>query len=307
MSGLGSYPKIYNLGHAAIVDLFQGDVVVEEKVDGSQFSFGVVDGELFCRSKGVQLVIEAPQQMFARAVETAQALKPLLRDGWIYRGEYLQKPKHNALAYDRTPEKHVVIFDINPGVEHYLSSGDKAAEAARLGLEVVPMVFAGRVESADQLLTMLDRTSFLGGAKIEGLVVKNYARFGADGKALMGKHVTEAFKEVHKRDWKKDHKTGKDVVALLGDQYRSKARWQKAIQHLAERGELTNSPKDIGPLIKEVQRDIGEECEAEIKDTLYAWAIKDVRRRAAHGLPEWYKEQLVERQFTDPSEAGGAT
>jgi len=35
---LGSYPSIYNLGHRYLGDLLDGPVVVEEKVDGSQFS-----------------------------------------------------------------------------------------------------------------------------------------------------------------------------------------------------------------------------------------------------------------------------
>jgi len=49
---LNSYPKVYNLGHAAIVHLFDEPVTVEEKVDGSQFSFALIDGELSARSKG---------------------------------------------------------------------------------------------------------------------------------------------------------------------------------------------------------------------------------------------------------------
>lgn len=36
-----SYPKIYNMGHAAIAELLLGEVTVEEKVDGSQISFGI--------------------------------------------------------------------------------------------------------------------------------------------------------------------------------------------------------------------------------------------------------------------------
>jgi len=32
-----SYPKIYALGHAAIIELLDGEISVEEKVDGSQF------------------------------------------------------------------------------------------------------------------------------------------------------------------------------------------------------------------------------------------------------------------------------
>lgn len=75
------------------------------------------------------------------------------------------------------------------------------------------------------------------------------------------------------------------------------ARWNKAVQHLKERGEFTESPKDIGPLIKEVQHDIAEECSDEIKDALYRYAIKHIQRGVVAGLPEWYKEELLKSQF----------
>lgn len=50
MSSYKSYPKVYNLGHSAIKDLFHDEVVIQEKLDGSQFSFGIVDGEFRRRS-----------------------------------------------------------------------------------------------------------------------------------------------------------------------------------------------------------------------------------------------------------------
>lgn len=36
-----SYPKSLNVGHKLAEKLFDGPVVIQEKVDGSQFSFGV--------------------------------------------------------------------------------------------------------------------------------------------------------------------------------------------------------------------------------------------------------------------------
>ncbi len=72
---------------------------MEEKVDGSQFSFGIFNGEIKCRSKGAQLVIDAPEKMFIPAVNVVRELAPLLKDGWTYRGEFLGRPKHNTLCY----------------------------------------------------------------------------------------------------------------------------------------------------------------------------------------------------------------
>jgi hypothetical protein len=80
MSSYHSYPKIYNMGHPQIRELFDSIVTIEEKIDGSQFSFGIFDGELKCRSKGKEIVIDAPEKMFNQAVETIKELAPVIKE-----------------------------------------------------------------------------------------------------------------------------------------------------------------------------------------------------------------------------------
>jgi len=43
--------------------------------------------------------------------------------------------------------------------------------------------------------------------------------------------------------------------------------------------------------------DIKEECEDDIKQMLYKWAINDICRKAIRGFPEWYKDKLAKSQF----------
>lgn len=289
-----SYPSIYALGHRCLDELLLDPVIIEEKVDGSQFSFGRFGGELRCRSKGQQLNIEAPEKMFERAVEVAASLD--LCDGWTYRAEYLQKPKHNSLTYSRTPDNNLIVFDINNGHESYLGATEKAEEATRLGLEVVPLLFCGVVKDIGLFNELLDRESQLGGPKIEGVVCKNYARFGPDKKALMGKYVSEAFKEIHTKEWKESNPAAGDIVERMMLMYRSEARWHKAVQHLREVGALGGEPRDIPALFKEVNLDILKECEGEIKDALFKWAWPRISRAATRGLPEWYKQELLKNQ-----------
>lgn len=294
-----SYGKVYNLGHAAIVDLLDGPVVVEEKVDGSQFSFALLDGELQCRSRNKQLVLDEPDNMFAEAVASAREIHDEvgLTEGWIYRGEYLRKPKHNTLAYDRVPDGHIALWDVETGPGTHLSPLRKVEEASRVGLDVVPVLFEGELRDMAALDGLLERESMLGGQLIEGVVIKNYARFGKDGKLLTGKHVSERFKEVHRNDWKERHPKRGDVLDVLIAKYKTEPRWDKAVQHLRERGELTGSPRDIGALIKEARADIVAECEAELKDALWEWAKPKLMRGVTGGLPEWYKRQLAANQF----------
>jgi hypothetical protein len=302
---LHSYPKVWNMGHPAIKDLFAGPVAVQEKVDGSQFTFGVLGGALHCRSKGATIDPDAPNGLFAPAVATAKRLHDagLLTEGWQYRGEALCKPKHNTIAYDRAPAGGVILFDIDCGLENRLDPEVVSAHAERLGLECVPTFFHGEVKSMADLARLLETDSCLGGAKIEGVVVKNYARWGEDGKMLMGKYVSEAFKEKHAKDWRGRNPTRADLVEVISRTYATERRWEKAVEHLRDAGQLECSPRDIGKLMKAIPEDIQAECEQEIKDALFAHFWPTIRKGTTLGLPEWYKRQLAESQFTVESEA----
>lgn len=299
MEKLHSYPSLFAIGHRATAELFDGPVIVEEKIDGSQFSFGISEsGELMCRSKGVQIVLDEAG-MFSSGVAAAKSVANLLKPGWTYRGEYLRVPKHNTLTYDRVPKNHVIIFDINTGLECYLGAAEKAEECARIGFEVVPLLYEGMIGGPHALTDLLNRTSVLGGPKIEGVVVKPkaYDKFGQDKKAIIGKFVSEDFKEKHSVEWKESNRGSGDILLTLGSELRSEARWAKAVQHLRDSGKLEGSPKDIGALIREVPADILKECAAEIQERLMKWAWPKIQRDTIRGLPEWYKQQLLEGQW----------
>lgn len=297
MSDLRSYPKVYNLGHRAIRDLFDGPVVVQEKIDGSQFSFGVIDGVLRVRSKGREIPLPSTDKLFAGAIATAERLKDQLIPGWIYRGEAMRAPKHNTLEYERAPEGNFVLFDIDRGLEDRVGGPDELTVVAEiLGLEVVPEFYRGEVADLDHLKELLEKGSMLGGP-IEGIVVKNYNRFGQDGKMLMGKWVREAFKEQHRANWKPS--TKKDVVQQIVETYRHERRWEKAVERRRDNGELAGEPRDIGPLIQSVQRDVAEECADEIKEKLWEAYRKQIERGVTAGFAEWYKGRLAELQFAE--------
>lgn len=297
-----SYPKIYALGHAAIADLFDGIVLVEEKIDGSQFSFGMIEGELRCRSKGKQIDLDAPDKMFAAAIGVIKGLQHKLHPGWTYRAEYLQRPGHNALTYNRIPNNHLMIFDVNIGLESYLNSEDKECEATRLGFECVPVISVGAISNPEEIREFLERESVLGGPNVEGVVIKNYTQFGRDKKVLMGKYVSEKFKEIHTKKWGESNPTGKDIIASLASGLRTDARWEKAIQHLTESGSLENSPRDIGKIIAEIKSDTQSECADLIKEQLFAWAWPTIQRQIVKGFPEFYKNKLLDSAFVDQDE-----
>ncbi len=295
-----SYPKVYNFGHRAIKNLFLDSVLVQEKIDGSQISFALLNGEVVIRSKGKHMVNDAPEKMFSLGVESILFRSHLLKPGYIYRGEYLSKPKHNVLAYDRVPDGFIIIYDVETSPSHYIGPLGIDEEAFHIGLESVPTYEIGKIDDASEIRKFLEKDSCLGGGQVEGVVAKSATLFALDGKALMGKHVSEAFREKHGS--KKYRTSNKDIIQSLIERYRTEARWQKAVQHLREAGTLLEEPKDIGALIKEVNIDTQDECSIEIAEILYKWGWKQISRGITAGLPEWYKNQLMEKQFESKEE-----
>lgn len=293
------YPKIFSIGTKYIQDIFDGEVDLEEKLDGSQFSMASIGGELHMRSKGAIQYRENPDAMFRQAVDYVAGLD--LPDRVVFYCEYLRTPKHNTLKYDRVPKNNLMLFGASD-VTGTTFCGHQYIEkwAAKLNIEPVPLLFSGTIKSVEELMGFLDRESFLGGAKIEGVVVKNYGKaflLGGQPIPLMaGKLVSESFKEVHRTQWKQGH-TGKGRWETFKDGFCTEARWMKATQHLAESGRLEHTPRDIGTLIKEVQRDIIEEEEDYIKDFLFKEFGQEVLKRAIAGLPDWYKKHLAEQAF----------
>lgn len=294
---LHSYPSIFNFGHKLIKNIFDTEVLVEEKIDGSQFSFGKIDGVLYMRSKGATLYEPVSDKLFKAATEYVSSIKDKLQEGWTYRGEVLCRPKHNALAYDHIPLNNVIIYDIDRGDQDYLTPIEKYVEAGRLGFQVVPVLYEGKIENIEQLKSFFERESVLGAAKIEGMVFKNYSQYGPDKKVLMAKWVSEAFKEVHGSEWSKANPGRPDFLTILVTALKTDARWEKAIQHLREAGTLEDSPRDIGNLLKEIQTDVKKEMGDEIKEKLFAYYWPQIARGTIAGFPEYYKERLAKSQF----------
>ena len=166
---------------------------MQEKIDGSQISFSKsMGGELIIKSKRA-IIYPENAGMFAKAVEELTARIGQMTPEVIYRGEYLSKPKHNVLAYDRVPDGNVVLFDIELPGQHFIGPGNMREEAKRVRLETVPVLGLGEF-TAEQIIAFLETPSILGGQKVEGVVIKNYERFTKSKHIMIGKFVSEQFK-----------------------------------------------------------------------------------------------------------------
>jgi len=302
--GIKSFPKIFHIGESMIQNLFKGEVEITEKIDGSQFNFGIAkDGEIVMRSHGQELTNTDVPKMFKKASEQVERIGSFLqeigtRDMYFY-CEYLEKPHHNTLTYSRIPNNNLYLFGIYKD-GGWVSDYEILNEwADKTEIEKPNVLYVGSIKNPEELEKYLETDSVLGNTKIEGIVVKNYNEPSMRGNFFipisMGKYVSEKFKEKHDKGWNK--KTSKGKLELFIEGFRTEARWDKAIQHLKENDELENAPRDIAKLMKEIDRDIKEEELENIKDSLVKIVLPDINRKAKAGFAEYYKKSLMDKAF----------
>jgi hypothetical protein len=297
-----SFPKIMQLGLKPVQSIFQDEVEITEKLDGSQFACGLVDGELKFRSKGCEIFDGQVQDLFIPVVEYIKSIKHLLHNNVFLYGETFKKPKHNTLCYDTIPTHHFALFGVyDLTMDHWYGYEGIISIARAIDIDVVPLLFKGKIASdctiKNVLEEFLDRTSYLGGAKVEGVVIKNYSRQMCIAKDIYtpfmaAKYVSESFKEVHRGRWNSEERPSGKWESFCAT-YNSTARWDKAVIHLQERGLLTDSPKDIGLLLREINNDIENEEKNIICNFLWNIHKKELLSAATKGLAEYYKQRLI--------------
>jgi hypothetical protein len=113
---LPRYTKVLTLGASYTENALVGDVVLQEKVDGSQFRFGLnEDKAIVLGSRSVNYEGYNVDGMFKLVVDYIQGLEKqivtdFLPDTYFF-SEYLMKEKHNVLQYERVPLNNLMLFD----------------------------------------------------------------------------------------------------------------------------------------------------------------------------------------------------
>lgn len=305
------YQKIQQAYKPEADGIFDGHVIIEEKVDGSQFRIEIdTDGSITCGSHhqdGVTI-----DSMFKLGVEKAhhifEGYKPEVKMTVFC--EYLSTPKQNAIPYERVPLHNLILFDVRRDTR-YLDRPQKELFAKQHGMEITPLLWEGdgseistngKINEAF-VQELLKRKSILGHQKgfdrIEGFVIKNYGKFfdvnrypHYEGHWKCVKIVNDAFKEKNKEE----NPNRSENLQKLKDLYRTDARYMKAIQHIKEQGLLVGELSDLKYLVPEVQRDIEEEEIEVIKNALWNLYGKEIVGYASKGMPEYYKKYLLDNK-----------
>jgi len=181
--------------------LLAGEVIVEEKVDGTNLGFSTDEhGGLRAQNRGTYLDLEAPHGQWkplkrwlaTRRHTLAEALGPnlILFGEWCY--------AVHSVRYTRLPDWYLA-FDIYDRVKEEFWSAERRNElAGRLGVAVVPELGRGRFD-VDALKRLLG-SSRLADGPAEGL----YVRREEEGRLIArAKLVRAEFVQAIDEHWSK--------------------------------------------------------------------------------------------------------
>ncbi|WP_373542746.1 RNA ligase family protein [Chamaesiphon sp.] len=147
-------------------------VVIEEKVDGANAAISFdVQGQLLLQSRGHYLTGGSRERHFNLFKQWAHShyasLWDVLGDRYILYGEWLYA-KHTVF-YDRLPHYFLEYDLLDRASGQFLSTAARRELLAGLLLASVPVLFEGKLQSHQQLVSLLQPSHFISGGHIERL------------------------------------------------------------------------------------------------------------------------------------------
>ncbi len=201
------YPKIYRictketpstkkcLSESEISALLDGEVIVEEKIDGGICGISWKGDTHHAQGRGrIVHYAENSKQFhgFNKWIYANYEKIQQIPAGWIIYGEWM-RACHN-IFYDMLPD-YFIAFDVWNG-STFLGYDEKTRFLQKIGFEQVPLLHRGSLRIQD-IFNMVTKSKYSAGELAEGVVVKNYE------KSLMGKYVRREFMEAMDEHWLK--------------------------------------------------------------------------------------------------------
>lgn len=286
------YKKILRIGHEENKDIFSNpddEIIVQEKIDGGNFRFTIINNNIIFGSRTQQLTSDEGEDTnvakgFARCIAY---VREKLKDkdlskysGVIFYGENCIK---HTINYDWEKIPPFLGFDIlDLNTNKFIHSRAVWVTYQDLGLPTVPLI---KVCDAKDIIEITDDIVPISAyaspsskdMKAEGVVFKNY------DKQLMAKYVRDEFKERNTEAFGGHPKYNKEGVFDDTDmvfKYCTNHRIDKIVFKLVEEGNKLDMSM-MGTLIKRTIQDIYEENWQEILMSNWKLDLKNVRNLVA--------------------------
>lgn len=301
------FPMFPKVSRKMNKEIFLGSIEVTEKLDGSQFRIGLFKQELIYGSRKKEMPTDP---MFDIAIEQAYRIYDIWKEEklpeMILYAEYLKKPKHNTLQYERVPKNHLYLFEVlfvKDGEIVGVGSLQQIQEFAKIfDIDPPNVLYVGKALTKEKLQEYVDRESYLGGTKQEGIVIRSreYTYPSPPNPPifnlfpLRAKLVREDFMELNTKVHAADHAKNKTIMDKMLERYFTEARVRKAVLRLREAGKLTGTLRDIPLVINEFLDDLFEEELDDIKDFLWSFYEKRFKRKIANRVAVMYRTKILD-------------
>ncbi|QVD57057.1 hypothetical protein PM36_071 [Staphylococcus phage PM36] len=290
-----SYTKLKNKG--IVLDKFkERGLVVQEKLDGSNASFTVENGELVCFSRRKKLneneTLNGFYDWVHENINVRNTYVSAL-EKYIIFGEWLVKHK---IQYKEEFYNNFYVFDVyDKENEVYLSVEDMNVIAHHLGLKTVKTLLVSKPshylndlkpEEIQELVGKSDMT--VKPDKGEGIVIKYL-----DGKSEYDdyfKLVSNEFKEFSRQKMKTEVKKNESVA----DYAITRARMEKMIFRAIEEDRLSEDDLELenfGLIMKQVGQNFVDDIMEEEKENILKIVDKQIKKKMPHILREILEEK----------------
>ena len=287
------YDKIK--GKGIILDKFKDrGLVIQEKLDGSNASFTVENGELQCFSRRKLLnEKETLNGFYGWVHENIHEYLFDFLENYIIFGEWLVKHK---IQYKEECYKEFYVFDIYDKEEEvYLSLKNMHRIASYLELKTVKTLLIAEPSHHLNTLTPQNIQDLVGKSDMtvkpdtgEGIVLKYL-----DGKSEHEdyyKVVSNEFKEFNRQKMKTEIKNNDSVA----DYAMTRARMEKMIFRAIEEDRLKEEDLELqnfSLVMKEVGQNFVDDIMEEEKDNMIKIIEKQIKKKMPHMLREILEEK----------------
>ena len=269
------YQHLERFGTTEVENIELGMTYVFPKLDGSNASIWLDDGELQAGSRKRHLTLEKDNAGFYEWVLSQRNILEYLTENPTHRlfGEWLVP--HSLKTYRQDKWRNFYVFDVaidreeseiiheRDGTMNYLPYEEYRIGLEKHSIEYIPPICTINNGRYDQFVNQLVKNVYLiedGQGSGEGIVIKNYDWKNKYNRQNWAKIVTTEFKEKHSKEFGGHVVEGKKLVEQeIAEKFTTKALCEKVLAKI--KNEADWSSKLIPRLLNTVYYDVvREDC-----------------------------------------------
>lgn len=233
------YQHLERWGTTEVEGIEKGTCFVFPKLDGTNASVWLENGEIKAASRKKELSLENDNHGFYKFIIEQENIKEYLLKHPNHRlfGEFLVP--HTVKTYEDSAWRKFYVFDVVEDLEEELLSGEKFRyipyckyidELNRFNIDYIEMLDGFKNITIEDINKKLNENTYLieeGKGTGEGVVIKNYSFINKYGRTTWAKIVSSEFKQTKKDSKKKNPEEKRPTEEAIVEKYITKSLVEK--------------------------------------------------------------------------------